>query len=189
MINRHNTNINQLPAVNLDQTTSPLALETKQRVNTQRMLWKYFLLFVVVSFIGYGILLWFSVKNTFDIGQLKTLNKQFVEINRRFETSNNQSIDMIQRLETSNNQSIEMIQRLKHQVKQLQVAGNYYIPLAKRNRKPHFSNNFTSNQSFSLRSFVTDSVSLIQHILQFSGLKSENSMRKRANSSLFFSQH
>jgi biopolymer transport protein ExbB/TolQ len=68
----------------------------KQTSNSIALYWKYFLLFILLSIIGYGILICSSVKNIIDIGQSKT----------------------------SINQTVAEIQQLEHRMKQLEKKGN-----------------------------------------------------------------
>ncbi|CAF3840853.1 unnamed protein product [Adineta steineri] len=91
MINSNNTNINQIRMVDCDEQPEYPGSKKKHLLNSKKILWKCLLLFVLLSIIGYGILAFFSIRNSFDIGRLKT----------------------------SNNQSIETVQQLKNKVEQL----------------------------------------------------------------------
>ncbi|CAF1419655.1 unnamed protein product [Adineta steineri] len=109
MINSNNTNINQIPVMNNDEKPQHPGSKRKYLLNSRKMLWKCLLLFVLLSIVGYGILISFSIQNFVDIGR----KIQCLEI------LNNVSMARIQLLETSNSQSIETIEHLQRKVKQL----------------------------------------------------------------------
>ncbi|CAF0747296.1 unnamed protein product [Adineta steineri] len=109
MINSNNTNINQIPVMNNDEKPQHPGSKRKYLLNSKKMLWKCLLLFVLLSIVGYGILISFSIQNFVDIGRKI----------QRLETLNNESIARIQLLETSNSQSIETIEHLQRKVKEL----------------------------------------------------------------------
>jgi hypothetical protein len=106
MIKNNNRNINQMLMIMCNQKRLHSGVKRDQISNSITLSWKYLLLFILLLIIGYRILMFFSVKNTIDIGQLKT--------------SNNRFIGRIGQLEISNNRFIEMIQQL------LGKRGNYY---------------------------------------------------------------
>jgi hypothetical protein len=98
MINSNNANINQMPTVIYEQKILHSGSRTKQILNSKTMYWKCLLIFVLLSILGYGVLLLFFVKNIIQIDYLRT----------------------------SNNQHIEIIQQLENQMKQLKKNGNCY---------------------------------------------------------------
>jgi hypothetical protein len=96
IIHSNNVNINQMPLIIHNHQTSRPESNGKQICKPKTMRWTCLLLIVLFSSIGYGIMVFFSIRNTVDIGHLRT----------------------------SNNLSMKIIGQLQHRVEQLEEKRN-----------------------------------------------------------------
>jgi hypothetical protein len=88
MITSNNTDINRIPMIVNDQEILYLGSKRKQILNLLSTFWPCLLLFVLLSIIGYGIIIFFSIGNNNRIEQLKHLFQQIQEKSKLYRRVN-----------------------------------------------------------------------------------------------------
>ena len=112
IIHCNNVNINQLPPAVYDREPSRSVPKRKRMLNSTSILGRCLLAIVLLLIVGYGVLAYFSIKNTIGIGHLGKSG------------TNNVFDETMQHLKTMNNQSIKKIRQLQHRVEQLEEKRN-----------------------------------------------------------------